>query len=465
MQDLNYEEFLKTKIIETTESGFDVDDGWLNSKMFNWQEACVRFLLKKGKAAIFADCGLGKTLMQLEWARQVCLYTGGKVLIVAPLAVSKQTKEEGSKFGYDVHICRCQKDVVPGITINITNYEMLEHFNFDEFAGVVLDESSILKSYMGKTKQYILNAFKNTPYKLSATATPSPNDHMEILNQAEFLGVMRASEALAIWFINDSTSSGNYRLKGHSVKDFWKWVSSWAICMSKPSDIGYSDEGFILPKLIEKDVVVDVDISDIENGKLIRDIDTSATGFHKEKRLTAEDRAKKCAEIVNSTNEQYVIWCNTDYEADYLKKYIGEAVEVRGSDKAEHKEQSAIDFKSGKIRVLISKPKIFGYGLNFQNCHKCIFCGMDYSYENYYQAVRRFWRFGQKSDVIIYRVIGETEKHILEVVAKKQRLQNEMHDNMYNAVRNIQTDSLNGHKFTLRLSDKKITLPEWLKGT
>ncbi len=457
---MEYIDFLKSKVSEEKESGFSVEESRLNNKLFDFQRACVAFFLRKGRAAAFEDCGLGKTAQQLCWADEVCRHTGGDVLILAPLAVSKQTQKEGVKFGYDVHICRSQADVLPGI--NITNYEMLDAFEPDRFVGVVLDESSILKSYMGATKMKIIKAFRDTPYKLAATATPSPNDHMEILNQAEFLGVMKSSEALAVWFINDSSHSGAYRLKNHAVKDFWQWVSTWAVCMSRPSDIGFSDEGFDLPELIEKDIVIPVNIYDTDGGSLFRKIDTSATGFHKEKKLTAEDRAKKCAEIVSRTDEQYVIWCNTDYEADYLKHYIPEATEVRGSHKAEYKEKSAMDFIEGKHRILISKPRIFGYGLNFQNCRNCIFCGMDYSYENYYQAVRRFWRFGQTRDVNVFRVLGETEQYILDAVNKKSRLQDEMHRNMYNSVKQIQQASLRGHKFEIKTDNRQISLPEWI---
>lgn len=460
---MEYMEFLKSKKAVSIDSGFDIEIDNINPKLFDWQKECVKFFLKKGRAAAFEDCGLGKTAQQLCWSDEVCKYTGGSVLILAPLAVSRQTKKEGLKFGYEVNICRSQDDVKQGI--NITNYEMLDAFDPDMFEGVVLDESSILKSYMGTTKRKIFEAFKNTPYKLSATATPSPNDHMEILNQAEFLGVMKSSEALAIWFINDSTHSGNYRLKKHAVKDFWQWVSTWAICISKPSDVGYSDEGYNLPQLNEIDEILPIDINNIENGTLFRDIDMSATGFHTEKRRTAEDRAKKCGEIVNGTDEQYVVWCNTDYEADYLKKYIPEAVEVRGSNKAEYKEQAAVDFIEGKIRVLVSKPKIFGYGLNFQNCHNCVFCGLDYSYENYYQAVRRFWRFGQKNSVNVYRVLGETEKHILNVVLGKQELHNEMRNNMYEFAKLIQKGNLNSQRMYLNTDERNIEMPEWLKGS
>lgn len=460
---MDYIDFLKSKQVTVMPSGFDVEVSELNSALFDWQKAIVKLALKKGKFALFLDTGLGKTLCQLVWSDRVCKHTGGNVLILAPLAVSKQTQKEGEKFGIEVNICRSQSDVKSGI--NITNYEMLEHFDTSKFVGVVLDESSILKSYMGATKISIINAFKDTPYKLSCTATPSPNNQMEILNQAEFLGIMKSHEALAIWFINDTSSSGNYMLKGHAVKSFWEWVSSWAVCISKPSEIGYSDEGYILPKLNEIEVIIPIDETseDIDDG-FFRKIETNATAFHKEKRITAEQRAIKCDEIVNKDDEQYLIWCNTDYEADLLKKYIPTAIEVRGSDKPEHKEQAAIDFVNGNIRVLISKPRIFGYGLNFQNCHNTVFCGLDYSYESYYQSIRRFWRFGQKSEVNAYIVIGSTEQQILGVVREKEKKQLEMKRNMYLKIKDFQNAEFKPRNFKLNLEEKKILIPTWIKG-
>lgn len=461
--EMDYIDFLKSKQVTVMPSGFDVEVSELNSALFDWQKAIVKLALKKGKFALFLDTGLGKTLCQLVWADRVCKHTGGNVLILAPLAVSKQTQKEGEKFGIDVNICRSQEDVKNGI--NITNYEMLEHFDTSKFVGAVLDESSILKSYMGATKLSIINAFKDTPYKLSCTATPSPNNQMEILNQAEFLGIMKSHEALAIWFINDTSSSGNYQLKGHAIKSFWEWVSSWAVCISKPSEIGYSDEGYILPQLNEIEVIIPIDETseDIDEG-FFRKIETNATAFHKEKRITAEQRAIKCAEIVNKDDEQYLIWCNTDYEADLLKKYVPTAIEVRGSDKPEHKEQAAIDFVNGNIRVLISKPRIFGYGLNFQNCHNTVFCGLDYSYESYYQSIRRFWRFGQKSEVNAYIVIGSTEQQILNVVREKEKKQLEMKHNMYLKIKDFQNAEFKPRNFKLNLEEKKILIPTWIKG-
>lgn len=460
LRGMEYSEFLKRKVITVKESGFDCKQ--VNPILYEFQQDITKWALKKGCAALFEDCGLGKTFQQLEWAKQVVAHTNGKVLILAPLAVSLQTKREGAKLGIDVNVCRTQKDVINGI--NITNYEMIEHFNTDDFTGIVLDESSILKAFMGKTKRLLVDSFKDTPYKLCCTATPAPNDHMELLNHAEFLGIMKSSEALSIWFINDTKNSGTYRLKGHAIKSFWEWVSSWAVCLENPNSLGYNIDGFNLPKLNTIEHIIKTDEIDYSlNDGFLRKIDTSATAFHKEKRFTAENRANKSAEIVHSNNEQYVIWCNTDYEADCLKKVIPEAVDVRGSNSIEFKEQSAINFINGDIRVLISKSKIFGFGLNFQNCFNTIFCGLDYSYESYYQAVRRFWRYGQKNEVNCNIVLGSTEKHILETIRRKEEQQKEMHKEMYKNIVDIQKRTFRGQKFKLSLETQEITVPNWLR--
>ena len=464
---MTYTDFLKSKVKKYTPSGFDITPDLVESRypyLFDWQKYIMPWLIKRGRAALFLDTGLGKTIIQLVWADIVCRHTNGNVLILAPLAVSAQTVREAARFGINVTPCRSQADVKPGI--NITNYEMLDKFDAAGFVGVILDESSILKSYMGSTKIKIVSAFKDTPYKLNCTATPSPNNQMEILNQAEHLGIMKSHEALAIWFINDTAHSGNYRLKAHAVKSFWEWVSSWAVYISKPSEIGFSDEGYNLPPLNEKEVVIPIDeTSDNIDDGFFRKIDTSATAFHKEKRFTAEARAEKCAEIAAKyPEEQFVIWCYTDYEADLLKKHIPESTEVRGSHKPEYKEQAAMDFISGKIRVLISKPRIFGMGLNFQNCHNTIFCGTDFSYESYYQTVRRFYRFGQKNEVNVYIVIGSTEQRILSAVREKEKLQQEMKMGIKNQIREYQNAELKQRDFRLNLDTPKIELPEWVKG-
>ena len=457
---MNYHEFLKTKEVRILPSGFSVAEDSLSAAAFDWQRHVVAWSLKRGKAALFEDCGLGKTLQQLMWAERVSAYTDKPVLIIAPLAVAPQTKLEGLKFGIAVNICETQADVGHGI--NITNYEKLDKFSANSFSGVVLDESSILKSYMGKTKRMIIDKFADTPYRLACTATPAPNDLMELLNHAEFLGVMKSSEALAIWFIADQCESGKYRLKGHAERDFWQWVSTWAVCISKPSDIGYSDEGYDLPPLTEHDEVVGNSDSMSAFADIARYIDTSATGYHRERRRTLKARCAKTAEIVKGNNDQHVIWCGMNDEADELKRLLPDAVEIRGSDKAFKKEQAAVDFVNGDIRVLISKPTIFGYGLNFQNCHKSTFCGMDYSFENYYQAVRRFYRFGQKNAVEITRVLGDTEMNILNTINRKASMKAHMQHSMAEAMKEFQTNK--GTAFQLDLTERTYKMPEWLKG-
>lgn len=456
---MTYEEFLRTKQIDTKPMGFDADRD--NDLLFPWQSDIVRWALKKGRAAIFADCGLGKTPIQLQWAQMVTEHTGNPVLIVAPLAVAKQTQREGVKFGVPVTVCRTREDVKDGV--NITNYEMLEHFDETAFSGVVLDESSILKSYTGTIKRMIVKKFSNTHYRLSCTATPAPNDLMELLNQAEFLGVMKSNEALACWFIADQTNSGHYRLKGHAEKDFWRWVSSWAVCIEKPSDIGYSDEGYILPPLIENTVIVERDSPVNEFEEIARSINMNATGFREEKRKTIIQRTQKCAEIVNSSDEQFILWCYQNDEADLLKSTLPDATEIRGSDKVEKKEQAAIDFVDGKTRVLISKPSIFGYGLNFQQCHNMVFCGLDYSFESYYQAVRRVYRFGQMKPINVFKVIGENEKIIQDTITRKANIKADMGRSMAAAIKDFQTQEVRGREFTLRLEKQVASFPDWLR--
>ena len=432
----DYEDFIKSKIFHDIDSGFDVELTDLNPMLFDFQKAMVKWALKRGRSAMFADCGLGKTPMQLEWALQIYKKTQKNILILAPLAVSKQTFQEGLKFNIKVNVCRTQKDVKPGI--NITNYEMLDHFESTKFIGIVLDESSILKSYSGKRKQQIINTFKDTKFKLACTATPSPNDHMEILNHSAFLNVMESHEALAIWFINKSDELGAYRLKHHAIKNFWKWVSSWAVSLQKPEDLGFENNGFNLPNLYITENLIEIDQTDSAGDMLFRIPALSATDYHKEKRLTIPLRAEKVKNLVDSNNGIYCIWCETNYEADELKKQLPNAIEIRGSHSDNTKEQVAIDFANGKIPVLISKPSIFGFGMNFQKCNNVIFCGLSYSYESFYQATRRFWRFGQTKDVNVQIVLGDTEKNILNVLRKKNEKYNELKTNMQKAMSKVQ---------------------------
>lgn len=455
---MNYEAFLETKSVRVDPVGIDAPT--LSSKLFGFQQEAVRWALRQGRAALFFDCGLGKTAMQVTWADVVARHTGRPVLVMAPLAVSHQTVREGQKFGVAVKYCANDSDVAAGV--NITNYERLEKFDPARFGGVVLDESSILKSYSGPTKTALVESFKATPFRLACTATPAPNDHMELGNHAEFLGVMSSHEMLARWFLNDTSLFGNYRLKGHAVTAFWDWVTSWGRCAGKPSDVGHSDEGFVLPSLDIIEHVVDVDVTDGRGDALFRMPDMSATAVHAEKRRTAAARARALAELVRSEpGEQWLIWTDTDYEAGALCEALPEALDVRGSDKSEKKETALLGFADGAIPILITKPKIAGYGLNFQRCARVAFMGPSFSYEAFYQAVRRVWRFGQKRPVEAHIFMAPTERQIWNTVKTKADGHDSLKTEMFAAARRA---AMRESRKASYVPTHEATIPAWLRG-
>jgi hypothetical protein len=428
----DYRSFLQSKRCVSHTEGLEVAPSDLPPHLFPFQKDIVQWALRKGRAAIWADCGLGKSFMQCSWSNIVHKHTKEDILILAPLAVTAQTIAEGAKLGIPVHPCRKQSDVRSGI--NITNYEMLEHFDPSRFVGVVLDESSLLKSYMGRTKRALVEGFAPTPYRLACTATPAPNDVMEIGNHSEFLGVMPSNEMMMRWFINDTMKSGHYRLKGHAIKDFWEWVASWAVSVRKPSDLGYSDEGYVLPELVVKHHYVETDVTvGAEDGQLFRAPTMSATTLHREMRLTAADRAQAVADLVNTSSEVWICWCNTNYEADELKARIPDAVEVRGSDTLSEKERKINAFSQSLTRVIIGKPSQLGFGLNWQHCHNAAFVGLSYSMEQFYQAVRRIYRFGQKCPVNIHIIAAETESPLVVTLERKLHSHLQMSEAMNNA--------------------------------
>jgi DNA modification methylase len=433
----DYADFIASKRQRFQSSGIEVRECDIAGPLYPFQIHLARWALEIGRAAIFADCGLGKTIIQLEWAHQITQHTGGRVLILSPLAVSAQTEREAARFGYD-GVERCETGDSSTARIVLTNYERLHHFNADEFAGVVLDESSILKSYMGKTKRALVEAFRDTRFKLCCTATPAPNDHMELGNHADFLNVMASNEMLARWFINDTMSAGKYRLKGHAKAEFWGWVASWAVSISKPSDVSaeYSDTGYVLPPLQYEDHILRADQTAIEvvdkfgQAALVRDGALSATTLHRELRLSAPDRAERVASIVALDGGSWVIWCHSNYEADELVAAIPEAIEVRGGDSMASKESALEAFSSGEARIIITKPSIAGFGLNWQHCHNVAFIGLSYSFETFYQAVRRTWRFGQESPVTVHIVRTDTEGDIARTVRRKMHSHESMRDEM-----------------------------------
>lgn len=432
----------------------------ISTALFPFQRDVVSWALAQGRAAIYADCGLGKTPMQLEWARHVADAVG-RVLILAPLAVAQQTVREGAKFGINVTYARSGAEAPPsGVTI--TNYERLADFDASTFAGVVLDESGILKSYMGATKRRIVETFASHRFRLACSATPAPNDHLELGNQSDFLGVLTSHEMIARWFINDTSTFGTYRVKGHAVRDFWAWVASWARCFGKPSDLGeYSDDDYRLPELKIHQHVIDVDVIAGRGEALFRIPDLSATSIHKERRGTVAARAAKVAELVASEpGEPWVVWCETDYEADDLVAAIPGAVDVRGSQSLEAKERALLGFADGSIRVLITKPKIAGFGLNWQHCARVAFVGATYSFESFYQAIRRSYRFGQRRPVHAHVVMATTESAVWDVLTRKRDGHDEMKSAMFAAMRAAHSKSDDGAKDYQPRHDG--CLPAWL---
>lgn len=415
-QPTQYDRFIAAKSRRAECAGFEPMP--IQAPLFPFQRHVVEWAIRKGRAAMFEECGLGKTLQQLEWARQIAEKTNGAVILLTPLAVASQTLAEAERFGIPARIVRQAEDVANGI--NIANYEKLDLFDGCEFAGVVLDESSILKNFTGKTRIKLTERFAATPYRLCCTATPSPNDYTEFGQHADFLGICTPGQMLATYFINDTFNTGDWRLKKHAENEFWAWVASWAACVGSPSDIGYDDDGYILPALNLQTITVDVDERASDGSdELFKHATLSATTMHKELRETAADRAQAVAELVNASNEPWIVWCNTNVEADELMSRIDGAVEVRGSDKPEHKEKRLAAFTNKKTRVLVSKPSICGFGMNWQHCRNVAFVGLSYSFEDFYQALRRSYRFGQTKEVNAYIVQARTEGAILQTINRK----------------------------------------------
>jgi hypothetical protein len=431
----DYATFVARKHLRAAHVGFAPVD--LHPSLFPHQRDTVDFLCRIGRGAAFLDTGLGKTFVQLEWARQVVRHSNGRVLVLTPLAVAAQTVREGEHFGIDaaqVH------DRDPETPIVVCNYERMDVIDPTAFVGAVLDESSILKSFNGATRTRLIDTFRSAPFRLACTATPAPNDHMEIGNHAEFLGVMRSAEMLSRFFINDTaTASQEWRIKRHAVDAFWAWVASWSRCVAMPSDLGHQDDGFALPPLDEIRHVVATDADPSGDGMLFRVADLSATGLHREKRRTVSARADHVAALVASDPaEPWIVWCDSNDEADALLVRIPDAVEVRGNMTADEKERRLLAFSDGAVRVLVTKPSIAGFGLNWQHCARVAFVGLSYSYEAYYQAVRRCWRFGQSRPVQVHQVMADSEVPILDAINAKAGAHVEMKDRMRAAMRRAQ---------------------------
>jgi len=437
----DYDEFVKQKRRAEVATGHN--PGALNEHLFDFQHAIVSWAVRRGRAAVFADTGLGKTLMQLSWADEVASHTGGIVLVLAPLAVSEQTIEQGATFGIDVRrVPQGGSPDSPGVWI--TNYERMDAIDFSALHGLVLDESSILKAHDGKTRQRIIDAAQGIPYRLSCTATPSPNDFEELGNQCEFLGVMTRTEMLATYFVNDTGDTGTWRLKGWGASKFWEWMGTWAVVLRNPSDLGFDGARYELPPLEYFEHVV-------ETEPLGDDLfPRPAMGLaerRKAQRNSIEQRCKALADVVNATpDEPWLIWCHLNDEADLLTQLIPGSVNVQGSDKPEDKTKNLIGFAHGDVRVLISKPRIAGFGMNWQHCARMAFVGLDDSFEKFYQAVRRCYRFGQKRSVQVHLFTAENEGQILANLKRKEVQHHEMSASMIEHMKDIMNHELQGQE-------------------
>ena len=450
----DYAAFLESKKLMVAAHGPAIEPGAVNPTLFPFQRDLVTWAVRKGRAALFADTGLGKTFMQLEWARLI----GQRTLIVAPLSVARQTAREASKLGINVHYTR--GDLFDGISI--TNYEMVEHFDPANYGAVVLDESSILKALDGKTRRRLTEMFAETPYRLCCTATPAPNDISEIGNHAEFLGVMAHHEMLSAFFVHGSMGEGEkdgWRLKGHAEDAFYRWLASWGMAVRRPSDLGYDDAGFALPELAIRAEFVESDY--VPDGQLFFAGLKGVTDRAAVRRGTTEARVAKAAGLVNGNDDQWIVWHGLNAEGDALKAAIPGAVLVEGSQSPEEKAAALEAFQDGAFRVLLTKPSIAGFGMNFQNAHRMAFVGLSDSWESYYQSIRRCWRFGQKQPVEAVIVLSDAEAAIYENVMAKEREALRMQERLIEHVATFEREELAGAPDTFDYAESKVERDNW----
>jgi superfamily II DNA or RNA helicase len=460
---MSYADFLASKRPNVAPAGIP-DPPPVSDRLFPFQRDITRWALRRGRAAIWADCGLGKGWMALEWARIVAAETDEPVLILAPLAVAQQFKREGEKFGVPVNVCRSGDDAGDGV--NVTNYDRLHRFDPGAFGGVVLDESSCLKDYSSATRNELIEAFARTPYRLACSATPAPNDHMELGNHAEFLGAMSRTEMLATFFCHDGGETQTWRLKGHARADFWRWLCSWAVSIRKPSDLGYEDEGYRLPPLNVHEHIVPVGAEYAKAaGTLFIDAASGLAAQRASRRSSLDARVQRCADLVNSTpGEPWLVWCDLNSESEGLTRAIPGAVEVKGSDDPEDKEAALADFIAGDARVLVTKPSIAGYGLNMQRCAHVAFVGLSNSFEAWYQAIRRTWRFGQTRPVECHLILSDADGSVRANLERKRLAAEEMATEMLAGMGDIQKSTV---RMLERESDTyepkaRMRIPAWL---
>lgn len=424
---MTYDELIAKKRVKPIITGFKISQTELNPKLFDFQKYCNQLAIKHGRFALFSDCGTGKTFMGIEWCWQVYKHTNNPLIILAPLAVTDQTIAEGVQFGYDIQYAK-KGSLHP---IQITNYEQLDNINQDDYCGIWLDESSILKNETGAYRNKLIAMFLNHAYKLCTTATPSPNDPMELGNHSEFLNIMPYNEMLAMFFTHDGSDTAKWKIKGHAKERFYEWVNTWAIMLSNPADIGFDATGYDLPKLnfIEKQVKT----GNRNNGKLYNDTAVSATNINTEFRLTIIPRLEQVIDIISQSDENFTIWIKHTNEGKELRKLLPTAIEVQGSDKPEYKKKMLLGFASNDYKYLITKSKIAAFGLNYQNCHNAIIASVGFGFEEVYQLIRRHYRFGQLHDVNAYLITTDTMQNVIATINKKIKAHTEMQKGMTRA--------------------------------
>lgn len=456
----SYDQFIASKFATVVECGFDATD--INPRCKPFQADVIRWACKRKRFGGFEDCGLGKTLQQLECGSQIVEHTGQNVMIFAPLAVAQQTQREAEKFAVntDVTVCRSAEDVRPGI--NVANYERMHLFDPSQFAGVILDEGSIIKSVDGKTRQQLFNSWCGIPYRQTWTATPAPNDYMEIGNQSQFAGVLSREEMLATYFVHDGGETAKWRLKGHAEGEFWKWLASWSVMLRCPSDLGYDDDGYDLPPIQYHEHILKA--KNPQDGRLFA-IEASTLAERRDARKsTIAERVATAAELANNSSQPWVIWCNLNDEGERLAKSIPDAVEVAGRHSVDEKESRLNDFTTGQTRVLITKPKIGGFGLNWQHCPNTVIFPTD-SYEQWYQMIRRFWRFGQEQTVHVHAVASELEGAVIANVKRKELDAARMFDELADHMRALSTANVRGVTSNIESYNptQDMVIPAWLK--
>lgn len=449
---MDYQEFIQAKQSRIRNIGFKPYD--VHPILFPFQADLTKWAIKKGKAALWAGTGLGKTFMQVSWADQVAKHTRGKVLILAPLAVSSQTIAEARKIDVTV-------EKYGSGQIQIVNYDQLHNIDASLFDGIVLDESSILKNFAGKFRNQIIDSFYRTPYKLCCSATPSPNDYTEIGNHAEFLNICSRTEMMATYFVHDSGSTQKWRLKGHAESEFFRWLSTWAVMINKPADIGYENAGFDLPPINYYQHTVK---SKIDDGYLFHQMASTLSERRDARKESLNERCRLSADLSAGSTEPWLYWCDLNQESETLAQYVENSVEVKGSDKNEIKESRLIGFSNGDHQKLITKPKIAQFGMNWQHCNNMVFVGLSDSFEAFYQAVRRCWRFGQKRPVNVHVVISEKEGSVVENIKRKERQATEMQQRMIEHMADLSKAEINNTgKNTIEYKAKKqMEVPEWL---